>query len=98
MIGTRPLTDDEIRRCIDSFDGHKYQLRNKALFILGLNTGFRISELLSLTIGDVRPFKVITDYLTVERKNMKKKTQGRTVILNDMCKTYLKDYLDNFEV
>lgn len=98
MVGTRPLTDDEIKKCLDSFEGHKYQLRNQALFILGLNTGFRIAELLSLKISDIRPFKEITDYLTVERRNMKKKGSGRTVILNDTCKIYLKRYLDNFEV
>lgn len=97
MIGTRPLTDEEINKCLDSFFGHKYDIRNKAMFILGLNTGFRISEILSLKIKDVKPFNDITDYLTVQRKNMKNKKQSRTVVLNETCKKYLKEYLENFE-
>jgi integrase len=33
--------------------GGTYAARDKALFILGVKSGFRISELLSLTVGDV---------------------------------------------
>jgi site-specific recombinase XerD len=93
MIGTRPLTDEEIQKCIGSFEISKYSIRNRALFILGLNTGFRISEILSLKIKHVKPYREITDYLTVERRNMKKKQQSRTVVLNETCKQYLRDYL-----
>lgn len=96
MKGSRPLLQEEIDHCIDSFQG-KHRLRNQTLFILGLNTGFRISELLSLKIGDVLPYTKITDYLTVKRENMKGKHSGRTVILNEITKQYLSNYLGNFE-
>lgn len=95
MIGSRPLSNDEIRKCLDSFDG-RFTKRNQALFILGLNSGFRISELLSLKIKDVQTYTKINDQLTVSRANMKNKISGRTVFLNDLTKKYLKDFLDNW--
>ena len=52
MKGTRPLDNDEIRRVSAAFTGI-FATRNRGLFMLGVSTGGRISELLSLTIGDV---------------------------------------------
>ena len=52
MKGTRPLDNDEIRRVSTCFTG-TYQVRNRGLFMLGVSTGGRISELLSLQIADV---------------------------------------------
>ena len=53
MKGTRPLDNDEIRLVSACFTGNPYEVRNRGLFMLGVSTGGRISELLSLTIGDV---------------------------------------------
>ena len=52
MKGTRPLDNDEIRRVSGCFTG-TFEVRNRGLFMLGVSTGGRISELLSLRIGDV---------------------------------------------
>lgn len=52
MKGTRPLDNDEIRRVSSCFTG-TFTTRNRGLFMLGVSTGGRISELLSLRIGDV---------------------------------------------
>ena len=52
MKGTRPLDNDEIRRVSTCFTG-TFATRNRGLFMLGVSTGGRISELLSLRIGDV---------------------------------------------
>ena len=52
MKGTRPLDNDEIRLVSACFTG-TFEVRNRGLFLLGVSTGGRISELLSLTIGDV---------------------------------------------
>ena len=52
MKGTRPLTDDEITRVADCFTG-TYAIRNRNLFQLGVSTGGRISELLSLRVCHV---------------------------------------------
>lgn len=52
MKGTRPLDNNEITLVSACFDG-TYAIRNRGLFMLGVSTGGRISELLSLRIGDV---------------------------------------------
>ena len=52
MKGTRPLTNEEIRKVRDAFDG-KFAQRDCGLFMLGVSVGGRISELLALTVGDV---------------------------------------------
>ena len=52
MKGTRPLDNDEIRSVSTCFTG-TFGVRSSGLFILGVSTGGRISELLSLLIGDV---------------------------------------------
>ena len=52
MKGTRPLDNNEIRLVSACFTG-TFEVRNRSLFLLGVSTGGRISELLSLTIGDV---------------------------------------------
>ena len=52
MKGTRPLDNDEIRRVSNCFDGI-FEARNRGLFMIGVSTGGRISELLSLRVGDV---------------------------------------------
>ena len=63
MKGTRPLDNNEIRRVSACFDS-TFEARNRGLFMLGVSTGGRISELLSLQIGDVyQNSKPVTDLL-----------------------------------
>ncbi|RKU07811.1 recombinase XerD [Candidatus Poribacteria bacterium] len=63
MKGTRPLDNNEIRLVSVCFDG-TFEVRNRGLFMLGVSTGGRISELLSLTIGDVyQNESAVTDLL-----------------------------------
>ena len=52
MKGTRPLDNNEIRLVSACFGG-TFEVRNRGLFLIGVSTGGRISELLSLRIGDV---------------------------------------------
>ena len=63
MKGTRPLDNKEIRLVSACFNG-TFATRNRGLFMLGVSTGGRISELLSLTVGDVyQNQKPVTDLL-----------------------------------
>ena len=63
MKGTRPLDNDEIRSVSTCFTG-TFAVRNRGLFLLGVSTGGRISELLSLSVGDVyQNRKPVTDLL-----------------------------------
>ena len=45
MKGTRPLDNNEIRLVSACFTG-TFEVRNRGLFMLGVSTGGRISELL----------------------------------------------------
>jgi integrase len=93
MKGCRPLTDNEVNITGQSFGG-TFGKRNKALFVLGVRSGFRISELLSLTVGDVQQHGKIVDHVTVARRHMKKKTEGRTVPLHPEARAALSVLLE----
>lgn len=76
MRGSRPLTDSEV----ESVAG-QLAPRDRALFVLGVCSGFRISEMLSLRVGDVEQSGRIVESIAVARKNMKGKTEGRIMPL-----------------
>ena len=81
MKGTRPLDNDEIRRVSGCFTG-TFEVRNRGLFMLGVSTGGRISELLSLTIGDVyQNRRAVTDLL-FEKSIVKGGEVSRAVPVN----------------
>ena len=70
MKGCRPLTDAEVEIIRRSFRGINAK-RTAALFIVGVKTGFRISELLSLRISDLIFQGKAVDLLTVHKRYMK---------------------------
>ena len=81
MKGTRPLNNDEIRRVCAAFTG-RFEVRNRSLFMLGVSTGGRISELLGLRVGDVyQNQKPVTDLL-FDKSIVKGKETSRTVPVN----------------
>lgn len=54
------------------FENHAYELRNKALLALGINTGYRIRELLSLRVRDVYTYNGrVVDKIKVPKHLMK---------------------------
>lgn len=93
MKGCRPLSKEEARLLKDFFLG-RLAKRNYALFVLGASTGFRISELLSLTIGDLIDvgghFK---ERITVSRQNMKGQKSSRSNLLNQEACNSIKPWL-----
>lgn len=88
MRGCRPLTQDEASRVLAEFQGTNV-LRNRALFLLGTKSGFRISELLSLRLGDILQHGQIVDRVSVARRYMKKQREGRTILLHPEAKLAL---------
>ncbi len=69
MKGARALTAEEIQSIKKSFFG-AYEVRDRTLFLIGLYTGARISELVSLNLGDVYQHgKVVKDPGTQEGYN-----------------------------
>lgn len=87
MKGSRPLTTDEVDLVLSKLQS----VRDKALFQLGISTGFRISELLSITVKDCLQFGIVRDRLTVTRRHMKGNISGRSVALNAKAKQALTD-------
>jgi integrase len=92
MKGCRALTADEVAAADKAFSG-AYAVRDRALFVLGIKSGFRISELLSLKVGDVWQHGQFLDRVTVQRRHMKGKWQGRSVILHPEAKAALATWL-----
>jgi integrase len=78
MAGCRALTDAEVELVAKSFGG-RYALRDKAWFTLGVWTEFRISELLSRTVGDLWQHGKVVDVLTVARRHMKGQHRSRSM-------------------
>ena len=92
MKGCRPLTDPEVEQTLQALSG-LYASRDRALFLLGVRSGFRISELLSLRLLDVCPRGKIVDRVTVARRHMKKKVEGRTLLLHPEAREALEVWL-----
>ena len=89
MIGSKPLEDKEIQLILSEMRC----LRDRCLMVVGVRTGFRISELLSLTVDNVMQYGEIRDSVTVSRANMKGKICSRTVVLHHEAQAVLKEYL-----
>ncbi|WP_077210426.1 site-specific integrase [Bacillus dakarensis] len=66
-------------------------LRNELLFVLGINTGLRISDLLGLKVADVMTPKGITDRIELREKKTNKK---RTVALNQKTRRLIARYIE----
>ena len=81
MRGTRPIDNTEIMQVMDCFDG-TFATRNRGLFMLGVSTGGRISELLSLTIGSVWQNGSAVTALLFEKAIVKGGEVSRTVPVN----------------
>lgn len=92
MKGCRPLEMQEVRSVVLSFEG-KYRLRNRALFLMGVRTGYRVSEMLSLTLGDVWRHGRVVDSVSVARRNMKGSKQGREVELSSLVRQALTEWI-----
>ncbi len=96
MIGCRPLTMDEWRAVESTFSG-EFEARNRCMVILGYTTGFRISELLSLSMRDVAHGRSLSPSIKVPRRAMKGKRVSRSVPLAPLARRPLLDLLDTMD-
>src|ERR1035437_8297893 len=69
MSGRKPLLEKDEPRVSASLA--EFPLRDQALIALGLNTGFRITELLSLSIGQVWETGHVKPQVKVPRAKLK---------------------------
>jgi len=94
MATSRPLQYNEIQQIVSGFDGI-YKERNRSLFMLGLTTGYRISELLSVTIADlVDDSGEVVKALAINRQRMKGKKQSREVVLWEGVRDMIRNWCE----
>lgn len=93
MRGCRPLTLREQDQALAVLQGSRLALRNRCLVLMGLNTGFRISELLSLRLGHVLHLGQVLERVCVERTSMKGARESRDVALNLEARTALAGWI-----
>jgi site-specific recombinase XerD len=79
--GCRPTTPEEFDALIGALNG-QFRTRNAALFTLARYTGYRISELLSIKVGQVWDGQSMRASVTVSREKMKGKRFSRTLPLH----------------
>lgn len=96
MKGCSPLSNDQINIVLESFIG-KNAIRNKALFLIGISTGFRISELLSLTISDIYDFNIkkAKSSIEVKKANTKGKVASRVAVVPESTKKAIDEYIQS---
>lgn len=93
MAKAQPIKDLKNIEQMKQYFKDKKEWRNYALFIMGLNTALRISDLLILKWGDVYCFdkKCFKEHIII----IEKKTKKRNVIaLNDNIIRALENYKD----
>lgn len=89
MKGARTLSSIELQAISE-----KLSLRDRTLFTLGLRTGFRISELLSLDVSDVlNESGDIRESICVKKKNTKGKAESRTMPMHIDVEVLLGEHL-----
>lgn len=94
MKGCRALTEQEIS---DVYSVLKTG-RDRTLFVVGLHSGLRISELLSLTISDVMEHGKIGSKLKVAKKNTKGKVESKTLPLTVAAQEELRLFLGDLSL
>lgn len=97
MRGCRPLTEAEVKAALTQMDGPS-GARDRALFLLGVRSGFRISEILSLRLGDVIQTDRVVERVRVQRRHMKGKREGRTVLLHPAARAALATWLEELRL
>jgi hypothetical protein len=70
MAGMRDDPDAELDLVRKSFS-RRYALRNRCFFEMALQIDLRVSEMLSLTVGQVYQYGKVVDEVSIERKHCK---------------------------
>ena len=100
-MSARPFTDIEFTTLSEYFLTAG-RTRDRLIFIMGCGTGFRITELLSLCIGDVilSDCKSVASEVTIARRNLKggkgayqRAVRGRRVVLSESIREAIKAHL-----
>jgi integrase len=91
MGAMRDLNSDELRKLLNAFRGPT-AARNRALLTLGIQTGFRVSEILSLDTDQV----LGRDKFTVERRRMKGRCRSVTKPIPPQSRAAIEECLRSY--
>lgn len=91
MNVVQPIRDPDLIQQIELFFKNKNE-RDYVLFLLGIYTALRISDILNLKVKDLKG----KNFLVVnEKKTRRKKNNSRTIELNPILKRALKPFLED---
>ena len=100
MAGMRDYSNAEIDLVRKSFSG-RYALRDRCYFEMALQMALRVSEMLSLTVGQVYQYSKVVDEISIDRKYMKGgkagKASGRTIPLFPETHPHILAWLQRME-
>ena len=93
MPQARVLTESEVRKVLKVISYRRHAKRDRAIFLLGLYTGMRAKELVSVRLCDVITAEAdIKDEIHLSSDQTKGK-KGRTVILGKKARDEIRSYL-----
>jgi integrase len=92
MKGCPALTPRQVRLALRHLRG-RYRWRNRALLILGIRTGLRISEALRLKVGQVWDGTEILARAYVQRECTKGKRNGASLVIHPKAAVALKKWI-----
>jgi site-specific recombinase XerD len=92
MKGARYLSMKEIQNLTQSFY-EEYEVRNRALFLLCLNIGNRISELQALNVGDVWRYGKSVTILGL-KKTITNGKKTRQIPINEQAREIITGFLE----
>jgi site-specific recombinase XerD len=81
MIGCPALSPKQLQLALKHLTG-RHALRNRAIVVLGVRSGLRISELLALRVGQVWDGNKIVDRFYVRRGATKGKEAGASIVMH----------------
>lgn len=100
MLGCEPFTPEQEAELIAYWKKRRYAERNIAVLTFGIQTGFRISEILALTRGDIIKNGNMVDRVYMRKYNMKgaqganqRGVHGRAMLLTKKTKRVLRTLL-----
>ena len=94
MCSSDLLTAAEIQQFLAYIAKRSYPLRNRVMFLTGLWSGMRVSEIASLTVGDVMGADGVVKSEIRLSADQTKGRQPRTVFLPQKLRDELQAYMD----
>ena len=94
MKGCPALTKPQINLALRNLRG-RWRWRNRALLILGIRTGLRISELLSLELGQVYQGAQALPRLYLHRQDSKGKRTGSSIVIHPRAAAALTKWIQS---